>query len=60
MTEEKKHKFEELQRKVDEEKAKYKSGKIDLITYYMSLEVLFKCELCYELFGSQMLNTEIE
>lgn len=60
MTEEKKHKFEELQRKVDEEKAKYNSGKIDLTTYYMSLEVLFKCELCYELFGSKIINTELE
>jgi len=60
MTEEKKLIFEKLQKQINEEKAKYKSGKIDLTTYYMSLEVLFKCELCYELFGSQMLNTEIE
>ena len=60
MTDEKRRKFEELQRKVDEEKAKYKSGKIDLTTYYVSLEVMFKCELCYELFGSQMINTELD
>ena len=60
MTDEKKRKFEELQKRVDEEKAKYKSGKIDLTTYYVSLEVTFKCELCYELFGSQMINTELD
>ena len=60
MTDEKKRKFEELQKRVDEEKAKYKSGKIDLTTYYVSLEVLFKVELCYELFGSKMINTELD
>lgn len=60
MTEEKKRKFEELQRKVDEEKAKYNSGKIDLTTYYVNLEVLFKCELCYELFGSKMIDTNLD
>ena len=60
MTEEKKRKFEELQKEVDKEKTKYKSGKIDLITYYVNLEVIFKCELCYEFFGSKMINTNLD